>query len=354
MAADRSAQQERKPADIVLSGGGVKFIGLVGAIAALMDAGYSFQRVSGVSAGSVVAAILAAASKGDQLTSEEVKELALSVPLRTWRDAGPVPYLGAAWGLLRDTSMYRGDVAYDWIRSELKNLGVTTFGDLALDEDPLLEERCYRLVVTVSDLTAAQLVRLPWDYRRLYGLDPDEQLVADAVRASMAIPFFYRPVTLTVASGATSTLVDGGVLSNFPIDTFDRQDGKPPRWPTFGITILPRPTEGLGAVMPVLKPLRLLEQTALLESLLTTMLVGHDQTHLSQPWVAARAITVESTNVGVLDFDAPRGRLEELYDNGYAAAQTFLSTWDWPTYLERFWPSEPSWRHPPPSRRRVK
>src|SRR5215472_1453220 len=133
MAAVRSAKQEQKPADIVLSGGGVKFIGLVGAIVALMDAGYSFKRVSGVSAGSVVAAILAAASKGDQLTSDQVKELALSVPLRTWRDAGPVPYLGAAWGLVRETSMYRGDVAYDWIRSELKNLGVTYFGDLLVD-----------------------------------------------------------------------------------------------------------------------------------------------------------------------------------------------------------------------------
>jgi NTE family protein len=91
MARDRSMTQEQKPADIVLSGGGVKFIGLVGAIVALMDAGYSVQRASGVSGGSVVAAILAATSKGDQLTSQEVKELALSVPLRKWRDAGPLP-----------------------------------------------------------------------------------------------------------------------------------------------------------------------------------------------------------------------------------------------------------------------
>jgi NTE family protein len=328
--------EEPKPADLVLSGGGVKFIGLVGAISGLMDAGYSFPRVSGVSAGSVVAAILAAASNGAQLTSGEIKELAFSAPVRKWRDAGPVPYLGAAWGLLRDTSMYRGDAAYDWVRSELKNLGVTRFGDLLLGEDNQIERRRYKLVVTVSDVTAAQLVRLPWDYRRLYGLDPDEQPVADAVRASMAIPFFYRPVKLTGADGTTSTLVDGGVLSNFPIDTFDRPDGKPPRWPTFGITVLPRPSEGIGAVMPALKPLRLFEQTALLESLLTTMLAGHDQTHLSQPWVAARSIAVESTNVGVLDFDISRGRLEELYDNGYAAAQTFLSTWDWPAYLNRF------------------
>ena len=331
------ARKADKPklVDLVLSGGGVKFIGLVGGIVALMDAGYSIKRVSGVSAGSVVAAILAAASVGDQLTGEEVKELAFSVPLHKWRDSGPVPYLGAAWGLVRETSMYRGDAAYDWIRSELKNLGVIYFGDV-VDVDRLVVGPRYKLVVTVADLTAAQLVRLPWDYPRLYGLDPDEQPVADAVRASMAIPFFYRPVKLTGASGTTSTLVDGGVLSNFPIDTFDRADGKPPLWPTFGITVLPRPNEGLGAVMPALKPLRFFEQTALLESLLTTMLAGHDQTHLRKPWVSARSIAVESTNVGVLDFDSPRGRLEELYDNGYAAAEHFLSTWDWPAYLDRF------------------
>src|ERR1700760_4055535 len=93
-----------KPVDLVLSGGGVKFIGLVGAIVALMDAGYSIKKVSGVSAGSIVAAILAAGnSNGGQLTGAEVKELAFSVPLSKWRDAGPVPLLGAAWGLVRDT-----------------------------------------------------------------------------------------------------------------------------------------------------------------------------------------------------------------------------------------------------------
>ncbi len=330
------ASRQPRSADLVLSGGGVKFIGLVGAIVALMDAGYTFPRVSGVSAGSVVGAILAGASKGDQLTSQEVKELALSAPLSKWRDAGPVPILGAAWGLVRDTSMFRGDAAYDWIRSELKNLGVTYFGDLVLEDGMLPEGRHHKLVVTVADLTAAQLVRLPWDYRRLYGLDPDEQLVADAVRASMAIPFFYPPVKLTGVSGATSTLVDGGVLSNFPIDTFDRFDGKPPRWPTFGITVLPRLNEGFSAVMPALKPLRFFEQTALLESLLTTILAGHDQTHLNQPWVAARAIAVESTDVGVLDFDVAANRLAALYAKGHEAAQEFLLTWDWAGYLKRF------------------
>lgn len=325
-----------KNADLILSGGGVKFIGLVGAIVALMDAGYSFQRASGVSGGSVVAAVIAAASKDDQLTSEQVRELALSVPLRKWRDAAPIPFLGPAWGLVRDAGLYRGDFAHDWIRSELKNLGVTTFGDLAVDDDQLLEERRYKAVVTVADLTTGQLVRLPWDYRRVYGLDPDEQPVADAVRASMAIPFFYRPVTLRGATGLRSTLVDGGVLSTFPIDSLDRPDAKPPRWPTFGITVMPKLVEGVEHAIPALRPLRLAGPPSLLESLITTMLVGHDQTHLSEPWVSARAIRVVSSDVSALDFGISRERLEALYDKGYATAQSFLSTWDFSEYLNRF------------------
>ena len=330
------SRDEPMRADLVLSGGGVKFIGLVGATVALMDAGYSVERVSGVSGGSVVGAILAAASQGDRLTGSEIRELALSVPLRKWRDARPIPLLGPAWGLLRDTGFYRGDFAYDWIRSELKNLGVTTWGDLAYDGDNVLAERRYKAVVSVTDLITGQLVRLPWDYRHVYGLDPDEQSVAHAVRASMAVPFFFRPATLTSASGRRSILVDGGVLSNFPVDSFDRRDGREPLWPTFGITVAPRFEGGIAGILPALKPLRLFGEPLLLERLLTTMMVGHDRAHLSQPWVRVRTIEVHSADVDVLDFSASRERLEQLYDSGYLAAQTFLKTWDWPAYLDHF------------------
>lgn len=75
---------------------------------------------------------------------------------------------------------------------------------------------------------------------------------------------------------------------------------------------------------------------SLLESLLTTMLVGHDQAYLSQPWVKVRAIQVDSTEVGVLDFDISRGEAQALYEKGYAATTEFLSGWDWPGYLDRF------------------
>ncbi|HEU0192052.1 MAG TPA: patatin-like phospholipase family protein [Mycobacterium sp.] len=336
MPADPTTDDKTLRADLVLSGGGVKFIGLVGAIVALMDAGYSIERVSGVSGGSVVGAILAAAAQGDQLTAAEIRELALSVPLPKWRDARPIPLLGPAWGFLRDTGLYRGDFAHDWIRGELANLGVRTWGDLKYSGDSVLAERRYRAVVSVTDLTTGQLVRLPWDYQQVYGLDPDEQPVADAVRASMAVPFFFRPATLTSAGGIKSILVDGGVLSNFPIDSFDRRDGREPLWPTFGITVVPELTRGVTGILPALKPLRRYGEPLMLERLLTTMMVGHDRAHMSQPWVSVRTIEVHSADIDVLDFDASPARLERLYDSGHAAASKFLETWDWPGYLEHF------------------
>jgi NTE family protein len=330
-------------ADLVLSGGGVKGIGLVGAIVALMEAGYAVQRVSGTSAGSVVGAILAAGTKGSQqLTPDEIKQLAMTVPYRKFLDPTPItgiPLLGAAWGVLGDEGIYKGDFAHDWIRSQLENLGVRTFGDLAVDDDHLLPERRYKLVVTVADVTTGQMVRLPWDYHRLYGLDPDEQPVADAVRASMAIPFFFRPAKLTSASGLTSTLVDGGLLSNFPIDSFARVDNKPPRWPTFGVTVLPNLPQGNDKILPGLGPLRWFGSPTLLEDLVTTMIVGHDQAYLNQPWVSARAIRVDSTEVGFLDFKIARTQMDALYERGYQAAETFLSYWNWEDYLNRYWRS---------------
>lgn len=326
-------------ADLVLAGGGVKGIGLVGAVAALINAGYRVHRVSGTSAGAVVGAIVAAASKRYQLTGAEVKDLALSLDYDKFLDPGPIeeiPLVGPSWAMLRGSGLYRGDVAHEWIAKTLRELGVTTFHDLRIDDDTLPEPRRYSLVVTATDVTTGQLVRLPWDYGRVYGLDPDTQLVADAVRASMAIPFFFRPAMLTSTAGVTSTLVDGGVLSNFPIDSLDRTDGQPPRWPTFGVTVLPNLPAGNDKVIPQLGLLRLCGPPHLLEGVLTTMLVGRDQAYLSQPWVEARAIRVDSTDVGVLDFDITKPEIEALYQKGYAATQDFLSHWNWEAYVERF------------------
>ena len=333
-----------RPIDLVLSGGGVKGVGLVGAVVRMMEAGYRPNRVAGTSAGSIVGSIVAAAAAANQrgpkkLGPGDIRALAMSIDYTKFLDPGPlerVPLLGPAWAILEGRGVYKGDYAHDFVAEQLKSLGVETFGDLRLDDDQVPEQRRYRLVVTATDVTRGQLVRLPWDYLDVYGLDPDEQSVADAVRASMSIPFLFRPVTLTSAAGLESTLVDGGLLSNYPIDTFDRLDGKPPRWPTLGVTLLPNLPAGNDKVIPGLSPVRAFSGPRLLEQVLTTMLVGRDQAYLNEPWVSARSIRVDSTDVGVVEFGASREEIDALYLKGYDAATKFLSTWDEAAYLQHF------------------
>ena len=328
----------RKRADLVLSGGGVKGVGLIGAVAVLMDAGYEIQMVSGTSAGSIVGAIVAAASKDEHMTGDQVKEIALGINDRKFLDPGrieSVPIIGSAVAMVRGNGIYCGDYAHDWVRGELKNMGVSTFGDLAADDQSLPEERRYKLVVTVADLTRGELVRLPWDYRRVYGRDPDEQSVAHAVRASMSIPFLFRPVGLTSAKRLTSTLVDGGLLSNFPIDSLDRNDGKKPRWPTFGVAVMPNLPAWGDVLARALAALRV-GAPPLLERVITTMLFGRDQAYFDQPWVSARTIQIESPGLSVLDFGISTSEIAAFYAKGYAAAQDFLSSWDWRAYRDRF------------------
>jgi predicted acylesterase/phospholipase RssA len=65
-------------------------------------------------------------------------------------------------------------------------------------------------------------------------------------------------------------------------------------------------------------------------------LAGREQAHLNQPWVSARTVRVDSTEVGVLEFGITDAETQVLYQSGFDAASTFLSAWDWPAYIRRF------------------
>jgi len=45
---------------------------------------------------------------------------------------------------------------------------------------------------------------------------------------------------------------------------------------------------------------------------------------------------VDSTDVGVLEFDLTTADKNILYDVGYTAGLQFLATWDWSEYVEQF------------------
>jgi NTE family protein len=325
-------------ADLVLEGGGVKGLGLVGAIGRLMRAGYSFPRVAGTSAGSILAAFVAAGMSADELAGVMDRLEYPRVP-----DRGPpgLPGISEGISLLRSGGAYEGDYLRDFVYDELQQRGVTTFGDLR-DKDRRADKnlepyRRYKLVVMVTDITRGRLLRLPWDYA-LLNLKPDEQLVADAVRASSSIPLYFEPVTVRDGnSGEQTTLVDGGVLSNFPIEIFDRTDGATPRWPTFGVKIIPALPAGSarllpGIALPALQVVQLLPPAHLLERVVATAIVGNDQTYLERPCVRRRAIQVDTSAVGIVEFDAPKEKRETVAANGDKAAEQFLEDWDWGRY----------------------
>lgn len=321
-------------ADLVLEGGGVKGIGLVGAIARLEE-DFEIARVAGTSVGSIVGSLVAAGYSGTELVDE-----VFAFPFQKVQDPDPIdrlPVLGPLLSIAADRGVWNTTFVRDYLAELLAAKGVHTFADLRLPDagSSLTRERRYRLVVTATDVTAGELLYLPWDYQSHFGLDPDEQSVADAVAASIAIPFFFEPVTLTDArNGDEHVLVDGGALSNFPISVFDRTDGEPPRWPTFGLKIMPRLPEGAAGLVPFAGRIPI-PGVRHLEALIATVIVGRDQTFLSQPCVAARTMQLDTAGVGVVDFHLPDEDKRLLRDRGRQAADTFLEGWDWDAYLAR-------------------
>ena len=310
----------------------MKGIGLGGAVGALMRAGYAFERVAGTSAGAIAGALVAAGISEPALAAAMDRLRYSRVPDR---GLPKIPVLSEGISLLHSGGAYEGDYIHGFVRDELAALGVRTFGDLRR-RDPgadanLPPERSYTLVVMATDVTNGRLLRLPWDYG-LLGLDPDEQSVADAVRASISIPLYFDPVVVRdELTGRRVKLVDGGVLSNYPIEIFDRTDLRPPRWPTFGVKVVPGLPDGdpelfPGIALPALAPVKLLERVV------ATAIVGHDQTYLERPCVRRRTIEVDTSALGIVEFDASEQQRATVIANGSAAAQAFLDTWDWDAF----------------------
>ncbi|HEV2344916.1 MAG TPA: patatin-like phospholipase family protein [Actinocrinis sp.] len=312
---------ERKPVDLVLEGGGVKGIALLGAVLHLYDEGYRFPRIAGTSAGAIVAALVASYQK-DNRDLHELGEVMYDVPYSQFAKESPLQRATGKLGdyvefMLRE-GMHKSDILVEWLGPILAARGVRTFADLSIDDPQtsLQPYQRYAIVVHTSDVSRKVLVRLPWDYDQ-YGFAAAEQQVVEAVRASMSIPFFFRPVQLATNRGQV-TWVDGGMLSNFPITAFDRTDGRPPRWPTWGIKLSSAPSDDLPDT-PVTTALEIAVHC------LETLTSEWNRYGLAAEGVNQRTIYVDTSGYSSRDFNLDRAAQSTLLGRGQAAAQAFLT-----------------------------
>jgi len=312
-------------ADLVLEGGGVKGIGLVGAVNKLRDGDYPhIQRVAGTSAGAIVAALIAA-----RMPAQRMEEVMRSLDYQKFQDGGLLTRFGLpgkALEILRHGGIYKTDYLHRWMTEQLQGRTWRDFKYTDPGADSTLpENQRYRLVVIVSDISRGRMLRLPWDYRELCDRDPDDIPVADAVVASAAIPFFFRAQHLTCGLAQKHqklTLTDGGSLSCYPIDIFDRNDGERSRWPTLGVKLSAR--QALAAQWNAIN-----NPFEIFKRLFATMSSAHDNSHIDQESVQARTVFVDTTGVSATDFDLNEETRDKLFSNGQDAAAKFLADWDW-------------------------
>lgn len=330
---NKTNNKERR-VDLVLEGGGVKGIALVGALSVLEERGFETQNVAGTSAGAIVAALHAAG-----YTAAELRGILSKLDYNGFRDKGwedRIPFAGRYISILMYRGIYEGKELLGFMDELLQDKGVRTFGDLIRDDKEEEPRYRYRAQVIVSDVTGKQLLALPKDAPKLGIADPDDLSVAEAVRMSASIPIFFEPVKLrNPETEREHLLVDGGMLSNYPIWLFD-SEGEP-EWPTFGLRLvepepasatlaerLPEPARGDGdGIITYLK------------SLVATMLEAHDRLYIEKADFA-RTITIPTLGVGTTDFDLSSEKALALYESGRAAAEQFLETWNFQGYIEEF------------------
>ncbi|MFW6071513.1 MAG: patatin-like phospholipase family protein, partial [Candidatus Bipolaricaulota bacterium] len=123
-----------KKADAVFEGGGVKGLGLVGALTVAEENGYTdWRRVAGTSAGAIVASLLAAS-----YSAEELKKILMDLEYSELlyytrpRDVLFHPF-GFFSRVFFDYGVNESSPIRDWLEDKLRARGVETFSDLKLD-----------------------------------------------------------------------------------------------------------------------------------------------------------------------------------------------------------------------------
>jgi len=277
--------------DGVFEGGGVKGIALIGALSRLEEEGVSFNRVAGTSAGAIIAALYAAG-----YSINEIKDIIWKKDFNDFADVRNLfkktwykvilqflPLLFPLTGF----GVFSTDKFYQWLKKLLADKEVTDFKSL----------KSVYLRVFAVDIVNQKLLQFDQD------INPDLE-VADAVRQSMSIPLFFQ-----AKYAKESFVVDGGVLANYPIDTFNDQGGLTT---TIGLKLISE-----EAVLPPSVPSNIL---AYILRIFETMQFANERIHVeAAEW--AKTIPIPCGTISPINFNLNDQEKKFLWDSGHSAAQ---------------------------------
>lgn len=262
----------------VFQGGGVKGIGLVGALRKVEEGNVEFEGLAGTSAGAIVAGLFAAG-----YSTEQLRQLLMETDFAALLD----PPRFKSLQLWRRYGIYKGQKLYRWLYELFKQKGVVKMEDL----------KKHDLKIIASDVRTKSI--LVFDRKGYPSLE-----IAEAIRMSLSIPLFFEAYR-----HGQSIVVDGGLLTNYPLWVFaDRKE------PTIGFKLISKNTAVPEA--PRSFPHFLI-------SLVSTMLEAHDkEDEKTLDW--AYTIHIPTYDIATTDFSLSREKKELLHQAGYIAASEYI------------------------------
>ncbi|MDQ7816314.1 MAG: patatin-like phospholipase family protein [Melioribacteraceae bacterium] len=269
--------------DLVQEGGGVLGIALLGYTYILEQMGIRFFSLAGTSAGAINTLMLASVGNVDEAKSRTILEILANKNLFDFVD-GPFTvrklfnsilndaWIGSKvfWGLSVLPHLFKykglnpGNNFLDWISGIISVNQINTTHDL-LDKrirpatlklrknaEGNVDDLIPKMKIIAADITTESRVIFP-EMNKLFWNKPDEVNPAYFLRASMSIPGFFHPFEVSIGDKVKKndweeivkyrgeipekvSFVDGGVMSNFPIDVFHNRS-RVPRLPTFGVKL---------------------------------------------------------------------------------------------------------------------
>jgi NTE family protein len=364
--------------DLVQEGGGVLGVALVGYVYVLEQMKIRFLSLAGTSAGSINTLLMAAAGKIDEAKSGWILECLCNKKLYDFVDGDndAREFIDALLGDVSNVKLaikgaqvidnFRDEYGlnpgknfHDWMKNLLNQKKIKTMGDLqrlresGVSEGNSLRNRLTNIVydkpkeimdlaIIAADITTQSKIVFP-EMSELFYSNPDMTNPADFARASMSIPFFFQPFRIKNIPAGTEAwkkwhsstglnasipeevlFMDGGIISNFPIDIF-HNNTKVPDAPTFGVKI------GLDKAE--------INQNkkffSLIGSVFNTARYSSDDNFLrTNPDFRHLIGYIDTGNHNWLNFGLTDDAKVDLFIRGAQSAAAFLNSFNWDNYKE--------------------